>query len=383
MERIISNDWRPERGVQRAEILAAPDTVEGFDVARYRADAAGEVSLPTAVGHYVTAIDGQARLQGGGEVLSVDRGTHLYVPAGYGASLGLEPGAQLVVVSAERPEQAVGEDLRVRHERFLSACAVDGHCLRWILTPQYLSRRVFLHHDAPLRSREGRPVSWFRTTMFDVAGLPANADGEPVFRMSYDTRTEFNVCYDVRGHARVRFARHPYVDEGQRWSEWKTLDSDSTYYLDEAAGGPDEETYVDGEGRQRTLRNRHEVSATGGHCSLLCLFDPAPTGIEKHRPGAYSDYEAYEDVSKRPEHTRHVAALGPFDEMVEALSLARARGALASEEGSEHWKRYLDGRAEQRRIESALAAELAAEGQGRDAVIAPWMLPDEPQTDLP
>jgi hypothetical protein len=44
--------------------------------------------------------------------------------------------------------------------------------LRWVITPQYLSRRIFLHHDPTLLSKSGHPVSWFHTTMFDVAGLP-------------------------------------------------------------------------------------------------------------------------------------------------------------------------------------------------------------------
>ena len=47
--------------------------------------------------------------------------------------------------------------------------------------------------------------------MFDVAGLPVNEDREPVFKMSYNSRTEVDVCYDVKGTARVRMAQHPYT----------------------------------------------------------------------------------------------------------------------------------------------------------------------------
>jgi hypothetical protein len=39
--------------------------------------------------------------------------------------------------------------------------------------------------------------------MFDVAGLPKNEEGDSVFKMSYNSRTEFNVCYDVKGKAKV------------------------------------------------------------------------------------------------------------------------------------------------------------------------------------
>ena len=84
-----------------------------------------------------------------------------------------------------------------------------------LLTLQYLSRRIFLHHDPTLLSKSGNPVSLFHTTMFDVDGLPKNEDGEPVFKMSYNSRTEFNVCYDVKGIARVRMAEHPYKATNQ------------------------------------------------------------------------------------------------------------------------------------------------------------------------
>src|SRR5204863_9462523 len=100
-------------------------------------------------------------------------------------------------------DQARGERLLLRDEKFIAACATRSQTLRWTLTPQYLSRRIFLHHAPILLSKSGHPVSWFHTTMFDVAGLPPNQDGEPVFKMSYNSRTEFNVCYDVEGEARV------------------------------------------------------------------------------------------------------------------------------------------------------------------------------------
>src|SRR5262249_18756391 len=141
--------------------------------------------------------------------------------------------------------QARGRNLLLRDETFLAACAAGSQSLRWVLTPQYLSRRVFLHHDPILLSKSGNPVSWFHTTMFDVIGLPNNDEGEPVFKMSYNSRTEFNVIYDVEGEARVRFARHPYRSAGQVWEPWQPIDGDTTYHLNEAAGGPDEECEID------------------------------------------------------------------------------------------------------------------------------------------
>ena len=51
--------------------------------------------------------------------------------------------------------------------------------------------------------------------------------------------------------------------------------------------------------RLKTLqyfRNKHEVHIVDGHVTLFCIFDPAPTGIERHRPGEYSDYEPLSQV---------------------------------------------------------------------------------------
>ena len=133
--------------------------------------------------------------------------------------------------------------------------------------------------------------------MFDMAGLPGNEDGEPVFKMSYNSRTEFNVCYDVKGAARVRMAQHPYTETEQRWGPWLPLDGDSTYHLNEPAGGPEEECLIDTTtGNRQFYRNKHEVHIVNGQVTLFCLFDPAPTGVERHRPGEYSDYEPLSQV---------------------------------------------------------------------------------------
>ena len=243
--------------------------------------------------------------------------------------------------------------------------------LRWILTSQYLSRRIFLDHDATLLSKSGAPVSWYRTTMFDIAGLPPNDDGEPVFKMQYNSRTEFNVCYDVQGRARVRMAEHPYREAGQAWGPWLALDGDSTYHVNEAAGGDEEER---GWTRRRggtPLRNKHEVHIEDGHVTLFCLFDPAPTGFERHRPGGTATTSHWRRCSAPSVCGVH-ADLARFDEMVDVLSLAKARGELGSLRGSAAWQLYALGSEAQGAHEAALLEALASDGSGRDRVVAPW-----------
>ena len=56
------------------------------------------------------------------------------------------------------------------------------------------------------------------------------------------------------------------------------------------------------------------------------------------------------------------------------LSLAKATGALSTCHGTPIWELYLRGREAQVAIESEIARSLAAEGKGREQVLAPWML---------
>lgn len=355
MGRVIRHRWS-EGPLARAPILRADDVPEGVDVERARTRDGAVFSLDHAHAHLISVIGGEVNATFDGGPLRLGPGAHLFVPLGAGAPIELAPGTSIVHVAAPT---ARGTAVRVRDEAFVAACATDGgQALRWILTPQYLSRRIFLHHDAFLTSRGGHPLSWFHTTMFDVKGLPPNADGESVFKMSYNSRTEFNVCYDVEGDAGVRMGVHPYGDD-QTWTEWRALDGESTYHLDEP---------VD----VRPLRNKHEVRANG-HVSLFCMFDPAPTGVERHRPGEYSDYESFEAVAPREEYRAHQREIARFDAMVDRLSWARARGRLDDERGGEAWSLYQRGRAAQRALEARLLDTLAAEGAGRDAVVARWL----------
>ena len=379
MQKLIKNAWQREPGAPFAcaRILSHEIHPEGLDVDRLRFFEAGSLAPKSSVGHVISVLRGSGRLHLAGDnqqLMHLEAGVHLYLPPGMECSLDAEPGTELLRVSGASAAQTRGKQLLVRDETFLAACASESQSLRWVLTPQYLSRRIFLHHDPILLSKSGNPVSWFRTTMFDVAGLPRNEDGEPVFKMSYNSRTEFNVCYDVKGSARVRMAQHPYQEAKQLWGPWFPLDDDSTYHLNEAAGSPEEECRID-EATQapQYLRNKHEVHIVDGHVTLFCLFDPAPTGVEHHRPGEYSDYQPLSQVLGTKPYETHRREIARYDEMLDRLSLAKALGTLNTLHKTPIWELYLHGREAQAAIETELVKTLAAEGNGRERVLARWL----------
>ena len=378
MQKLIRNVWQREPGAPFAcaKILSHEIHPEGLDVDRFRFFETGSLVLKSSVGHVISVLRGRGRLHLAGDnqpPIHLEAGVHLYLPPGMECSLDAEPGTELLRVSGASAAQTRGQQLLVRDETFLAACASESQSLRWILTPQYLSRRIFLHHDPVLLSKSGNPVSWFRTTMFDVAGLPGNEDGVPVFKMSYNSRTEFNVCYDVKGTARVRMAQHPYAKARQLWGPWLPLDDDSTYHLNEAAGGPEEECCVDEETQTpQYFRNKHEVYIVDGYVTLYCLFDPAPAGIEHHRPGEYSDYEPVSKVLGTQTYETYRREMARCDEMLDQLSLAKATGALTTLHGTRLWEMYLQGQEAQAAIEAELGKTLAAEGNGRERVLTRW-----------
>jgi hypothetical protein len=379
MQKLIKNHWSRKSGepFTIAHILSHDVHPEGLDVDRIRFLETGHFTPASGAGHIISILRGMGKLDftgGHRRSLHLDAGVHLYLPPGLECILSAEPGTELLRVSSASASQTRGTQLLVRDETFLAACASESQTLRWILTPQYLSRRIFLHHDQVLLSKSGNPVSWFRTTMFEVAGLPQNADGEAVFKMSYNSRTEFNVCYDVKGEARVRMAQHPYGQVGQTWSSWLPLDGDSTYHLNEAAGGAEEECHIDEVTRTpQFLRNKHEVYIAGGYVTLFCMFDPAPTGVENHKPGEYSDYEPLSQVVGTKQYEIHQREIAKYDEMVDRLSMAKAMGELDSFRGSAIWGLCLQGNEAQAAIEDNLAKSLIGEGKGREMVIRPWM----------
>ncbi len=379
MQKLIKNEWRRESGepFARAQILKHDIHPEGLDVDRIRFSEAGRLTPGASVGHIISVLRGRGNLYvpgDGKQPLHLEAGVHLYLPPGLETALEAEPETEVLRVSSPTASQTRGKRLLLRDETFLAACASGSQLLRWILTPQYLSRRIFLHHDPILLSRSGNPVSWFRTTMFDVAGLPGNEDGEPVFKMSYNSRTEFNICYDVKGTARVRMAKHPYQYTNQLWGPWLSLDGDSTYHLNEAAGSSEEECRIDEKTQAKQfLRNKHEVHIVDGYVSLFCLFDPAPTGIERHQPGEYSDYEPLSHVLRTELYETYQREIARYDEMVDRLSLAKAMGKMNTLHATPLWQLYLHGREAQVAIEADLAKALAAEGSGRERVLTHWM----------
>jgi hypothetical protein len=169
-------------------------------------------------------------------------------------------------------------------------------------------------------------------------------------------------------------ARHPYLPSNQLWEPWHTLDCDSTYHLNEAAGCPEEERhYGDGIAEPQYFRNKHEVYILDGHVSLFCMFDPSPLGMERHRPGEYSDYESVSQVLGSKSCENYQREIARYDEMVDQLSMAKALGQLDGLHGTPIWDLYLNGRAAQLAIEAALARALIAEGKKREQVIAKWM----------
>ncbi len=379
MQKLIKNNWERKLGepYEKIKILNHEIHPEGLDIDRVRFCEIGNLKPKAKVGHIISVLKGSGTLHVAGDDRSpfvLTAGVHLYLPPGTVSVLNGWPGAELVCVSGTSARQARGKYFLLRDETFLAACASGSQSLRWTFTPQYLSRRVFLHHDPILVSKSGNPVSWFRTTMFDVAGLPHNEDGEPVFKMSYNSRTECNVCYDVKGEARVRMAQHPYGKSKQLWGPWLALDNNSAYHLNEASGSPEEEFCFNEQTQARQFfRNKHEVHINDGHVTLCCLFDPAPTGIEHHRPGEYSDYEPLSQVIGTKQYEIHQREIAKFDEMVDTLSLAKATGTLNAHHGTPLWKLYEEGREAQMNIEYGIANTLAAEGTGREHVLADWM----------
>ena len=332
MGKKIKNEWHCEPGefFSQAQILRHDIHPEGLDVSRIRFLETGQFTIKPISGHIISVLHGSGILHTVAQEnqrFYLEKGVHLYFPPGIKAVLQAEPGFEFLQVSSPNETQTSGRKIILRDELFLAACAAGTHSLRWILTPQYLSRRIFLNHDCTLLSKSGNPVSWFHTTMFDVRGLPNNEEGDPVFKMSYNSRTEVNVCYDVKGTARVRMALHPYRDKGQAWEPWLTLDNESTYHLNEAAGCPQEECYIDETTQTaHTFRNKHEVHIFDGHVSLFCMFDPAPAGMEQHRPGEYSDYEPLSHVVNTEQYKKYMYEIEKYDEMVNQLSMAKAMG---------------------------------------------------------
>ena len=213
MKTLIPNHWEhiSER-VAVAQILKHDVDPEGLDFTRVRFASGSDYELPRDEGTLLSVLGGVLELATVEyKALRLEAGTHVYLPPNSKPRLRGLAGTEMLHACARHRQTALGERSSWCEAIDLSrAVPLQGRSLRWILTPQYLSRRAFLHHDQTLISPRGEPLSWFHTTMFDAHGLPENDEGSPVFKMSYNYRTEPNVCYDVQGTAQVRVAVHPY-----------------------------------------------------------------------------------------------------------------------------------------------------------------------------
>ncbi len=377
MEKIIRNNWRQiAKGQFHSSILNRDKHPEGLDISRFSFKSAGEIELNPLDGHIVTILNGMVllKIDSFSNLLKLESFIHCYIPPHENAILKASENTELIHVAGPK-KQARGKSLIVRDEQFLRATADTDRFLRWVLTPQYLSRRIFLYNDKILVSKNNMPVSWFRTTMFDVKGLPPNDDGISVFKMSYDNQTEPNVCYDVVGKSQVRMAKHPYKEKGQEWDDWQLLDNNTTYYLNEDENGSDVEWHTNPEtGERFSKRNKHEVYIPeGGHVSLCCLFDPAPTGTEKHLPGKYSSYQHVSKIIGTEMYQQHLKTLTVIDKMVDKLSILKAQELPGKTNTDPIWDRYHTGLKNQMKLESHLIQQLRKENQDRHTVVTRWI----------
>ena len=365
--KIIRCQWTTDErspGIQRVKIVDRESGIEGIDVGRLKCSPGSTLSLDPTDGHILSILTGSAILRSTAlpRPLTLRAGAHLYSPPGFAAELHFSIQTSLVHASAA---QARGNRLLLHDEQYLSA-------VRYVLTPQYLSRRVFLHRDDTLCSSSGDPIAWFHTTMFDTQGLPKNRDGLPVFKMSYDNQSELNVVYEVNRSAMVRFALHPYTaNEGQEWSDWAKLDGQTAYYLNESASGTDVETKIDpATGTARNFRNKHEIYVEPkGHVSLFCLFDPAPTGMETHLPGDYSSYAPAHDVISTTAYKRYLERIQPLDNMMKELSIATAQDPGKSLEDSAQWDVF---KAARKNVYISEQKMIQDDAGNRASIIEPW-----------
>ena len=360
----VSHEDSPK--IRSAKLIDRSNSAEGIDVSRHDCDRGAVLTLAGADGHIFSLIEGSAILSSPflNESLSIRSGMHIYIPPGLDAALSIQTDSVCINATAPR-NQSRGTKLLIHDEQFLRSS-------RFVLTPQYLSRRAFLHRDETLLSRSGDPVSWFHTTMFDTSGLPQNEEGLEVFKMSYDYQSEINVVYETRGRSCVRFAKHPYGDgEQQLWSDWFDLDSEMTYYLNESADGDDVERKVCPKtGRNLQKRNKHEIFVeAGGYVSLCCMFDPAPTGVETHSPGEYTSYGPVTDVLNSDEYRSLLHRTGPDDEMIRTLSMAIARDPDRNLDDSPHWPVYMSALDQSIKEQGRLLSESAAQ---REHILQNW-----------
>ena len=224
-----------------------------------------------SVGHFVSVLSGEVALRGDrtAPCAPADRSPRMPTSrrAGVrGSRLPRVPSCSWCRGGRPRRLGATGSSSATRRS---SPAALPGRTtLRWVLTSQYLSRRIFLHHDETLavevrRSgvlvshhdvRRRRPAAQRRrrTRVQDGVQLPHR-----VQRVLRRSRT----CARADGRAPIPGA---WARSGD---PWLPIDGESTYHLNEAAGGDEEERWVDlATGEERTVpqqaRGLHRRAAT-------------------------------------------------------------------------------------------------------------------------
>lgn len=108
------------------------------------------------------------------------------------------------------------------------------------------------------------------------------------------------------------------------------------------------------------------------------LFDPGPTGLEQYQPGEDSSYAPVATILDTAEYQIFLTEMEPIDHMIDVLSLVAARGGSAVElQQLPQWEIYQAQQAAQIAKQQALLDQLAAAGNGRDKIVAPWRLTTE------
>jgi len=156
------------------------------------------------------------------------------------------------------------------------------------------------------------------------------------------------------------------------------VDNNTLYYLNETHDGEETESHIDEITNENlTLRNRHEVSIDeGGSATLICLFDPAVTGLEKHMPGEYSSYTQVSKILGTPAYAKFLKDVEPEDKMMDTLSLLEAEGEINEEEmaDTKAWKIFQACLKRKSDDDKELYERLKARGDGREKIICPWMV---------
>lgn len=319
MPHIYRPEWEADEAecVQKWSILDATTSCEGLSLARYRWNKSRSIEVAN-YGCIISVFKGSGFIHlvdsnGQKGQLFLSTFVHAYIPPCNVRFQGVENGTEIACLSAPTTALAQGKELIIRNEEIMANKFSKSGMSRWTKVELYTSRRLFLHHDKTLISKNGHPISWNRTSF--------STDTDILLKLSYNNHTEFNMIYDLDGDVRVRTAMHPYPRE--IWSEWHMLDGSCCYYLDETE--PMAEQQLDIFGRAANLRNKHELHFSKGHCSLFCMFDPGLAGTETHDTGSFSAYDKFSDIQNSEKYRQFLDDVLKTDAIADTESLRKAQ----------------------------------------------------------